>query len=950
MRRRPELAMFRKSVAALAPALAFAAAGLLAACASKPPAPKPAEAPTIGSLAGRTVEVTPDKKVPGSGEKTIAAYREFLGAARTDPQRPEAMRRLGDLEMDKADRTVNAEPAADAASPDYKGAIGLYLDFLKTYPNDPHNDRVLYQLARAYEQSGNVDESMRRLDQLVRQYPNTRFKDEAQFRRGELLFSMRDYPRAEQAYGNVLAGPSDGPFYERSLYMQGWSIYKQGRQADALNLFFRVLDGKLAGRKLEGGLQDIKGLSRADRELVEDTFRVTGLCLDSLGGAAAIDPYLAPQSGRKYESLVYEELSDNYLKAKRVKDAADTLAAFATREPAHSQAPVFRSRVIDIYKQAGFGTLALESTRQFVELYGPGGDFRRANPAAWESVQPQVKAHLTELALHYHAIAQKSRKHEDYQEAVRWYRAELESFPNDPETARNNFLLAELLFEDKQYAPAATEYEKSAYQYPAHAKSADAGYSALLAYAQLEKSAASGQLRPIQEAGIDSALKFAKAFPKDPRVGPVLTNASEKLYALNDPVRALAVAEQVVALDPPVAPAQRRTAWLVVAHTNFDQGRFDKAEHAYGEVLALTPEKDPSRGELIERVAASIYKQGEKARADGDMQAAAGHFDRVAQAAPQSTVRAAAQFDAAAARIALKDWDGAARELEDFRQRFPGHPLQAEVPAKLATIYTEKGQWPQAAAEYERIAQASGDPQVGRQASWQAAELYDKAGSKAQAAKAYERYVQKFPEPLEPAVEARYRVSKIEKAQGNAAAELGWLKAIQQADASGGAGRTDRTRYLGATAALALAEPTYDEYNKVALVEPLKQQLKLKKSRMEESLKAFQSAADYGVADVATAATFRIAEIYRDFGRAMMGSQRPKGLSKEELEQYDVLLEEQAFPFEEKAVELHELNAHHCAQGIYDEWVRKSYSALAELRPLRYGKTERSEVAIDAIR
>ena len=40
-----------------------------------------------------------------------------------------------------------------------------------------------------------------------------------------------------------------------------------------------------------------------------------------------------------------------------------------------------------------------------------------------------------------------------------------------------------------------------------------------------------------------------------------------------------------------------------------------------------------------------------------------------------------------------------------------------------------------------------------------------------------------------------------------------------------------------------------------------------------------------------------------------MDSERPKELSKVELEQYNVLLEEQAFPFEEKAIELHEVNA-----------------------------------------
>ena len=113
---------------------------------------------------------------------------------------------------------------------------------------------------------------------------------------------------------------------------------------------------------------------------------------------------------------------------------------------------------------------------------------------------------------------------------------------------------------------------------------------------------------------------------------------------------------------------------------------------------------------------------------------------------------------------------------------------------------------------------------------------------------------------------------------------------------------------------------------------------------------AYAVAADYGVADVSTAATFRIATVYRDFGKALMVSERPKKLTRVELEQYNVLLEEQAFPFEEKATELHEVNARRAATGVYDKWVQSSFDALRELRPVRYGKVERSEGVVDAIR
>jgi tetratricopeptide (TPR) repeat protein len=58
-----------------------------------------------------------------------------------------------------------------------------------------------------------------------------------------------------------------------------------------------------------------------------------------------------------------------------------------------------------------------------------------------------------------------------------------------------------------------------------------------------------------------------------------------------------------------------------------------------------------------------------------------------------------------------------------------------------------------------------------------------------------------------------------------------------------------------------------------------------------------------------------------------------------------VMLEEQAFPFEEKAIELHEGNARRAAAGIWDEWVRQSYAALAQLKPGRWARAERSDPA-----
>ena len=78
--------------------------------------------------------------------------------------------------------------------------------------------------------------------------------------------------------------------------------------------------------------------------------------------------------------------------------------------------------------------------------------------------------------------------------------------------------------------------------------------------------------------------------------------AAEKLYALHDGEQAATVAQQVLALQPPATPTQRRTAWTVLAHTAFERADFGQAERAYVEVLALLPPQDAARNAMVERL------------------------------------------------------------------------------------------------------------------------------------------------------------------------------------------------------------------------------------------------------------------------------------------------------------------------------------------------------------
>jgi hypothetical protein len=148
---------------------------------------------------------------------------------------------------------------------------------------------------------------------------------------------------------------------------------------------------------------------------------------------------------------------------------------------------------------------------------------------------------------------------------------------------------------------------------------------------------------------------------------------------------------------------------------------------------------------------------------------------------------------------------------------------------------------------------------------------------------------------------------------------------------------------------LELAEPVRERFTVVKLTQPLADSLKLKKSLMEDVIAVYTGAADYGVAEVTTAATFRLGEVYQQFSSDLMDSDRPIELDVDALEQYELLLEEQAFPFEEKAIDLYKANADRASDGVYDDWVRKSFERLAGLMPARYAKKERSEDVVTAL-
>jgi tetratricopeptide (TPR) repeat protein len=345
----------------------------------------------------------------------------------------------------------------------------------------------------------------------------------------------------------------------------------------------------------------------------------------------------------------------------------------------------------------------------------------------------------------------------------------------------------------------------------------------------------------------------------------------------------------------------------------------------------------------------TIYKQGELANAAQDYRAAADHFLRIRKAAPTSPIRAAAEYDAGAALIKLQDWAAAAAVLEAFRDQYPEHELRGEATQQIAFAHRQNGQLSRAAGEYDRIASESADPTLRGEALLVAGDLYEQSNAADRALAVYVRYVTEFPRPVEMAAETRFRIAEIHKASRDMPRYHQELEEIVRVDATAGADRTGRSRTLAARSALVLAELLYHEFAAIKLIQPFEISLQQKKLRMDAAIEAMGRLVDYEIAEVTAAATFYVAETYFEFSHALASSERPGDLGAPELAEYELALEEEAFPFEEKAIDVHEKNLELLRAGVFNVWTDRSLGKLAELMPGRYAKVELSSGFLGAI-
>ncbi|MCP4430450.1 MAG: tetratricopeptide repeat protein [Gammaproteobacteria bacterium] len=879
-----------------------------------------------------------------STEDIRKAYSEYLNNANVDEKtRLNALTRLAELEYQEGRQTVDELSDEQILSEEEKRqnrrlerTIELLSTSIRDYPAAANNDVLLYQLARAQSENGQHEESIESLTMLAEKYPHSPYYVEAQFRVAEDSFSLEDYTAAEYAYSEVIVSPGNDIFLEKSIFKRGWARFKQEYYSDAIEDFIEAVLNHNFDTSYEA-------LDTADKNQIDEYIRAIALSFTYQDDSNKLAEYLKSRPEFSYSFHIYQKITDLFLKQERFSDAVDIQNQFIHHFKNSEDIPYAYLRKIEIWKDSGFNQQIYAAIEGFYLNFNPDSGYwvtRNENSKVNRVIRRSLREYIVLMTGYFHNRYQSTKQNVDYQQADNWYRRYFKYYSAYARQDNTFFLYGELLSEGKNQRDALNYYELAAFdnEQILHKESA---YAAIVLSNQLFNSSKDGALL---DKYILYTKHFCRQFADDNRGYQISLHAAEQAYLNKQYRNAIELSDLSLENNKNTSEYQ---AMRIKASSYFNLKQYETAETLYTAVLANGKLSKAQRQQYRSNLALSIYRMAEASARDNDIARAIHHFSRISTIVASTAVASTGLYDAIALNMQHKQWKDAISLIQRFQKLYPRHKYRVDVSKKLSTAYLSSNQGIKAAAEFEKIARIDNDLAVKAAAQWKAAQLYEEKGKLKAAIQAYKSYASSFRKPYDRQLGAMEKVASLYALTGSHKTSRHWFSKIIKSDSRVlNNVRSDSSRLIASNAYLSLARHGKNQFDSLKLTLPLKKTLRRKKTAMQSAVRLFGKASLNKIYDVTTEATYSIASIYQDFSRALLDSDRPSSLNEEELDQYEILLEDQAFPFEDKSIEFFEINLARIREGLYNDWIEKSYLELKKLFPVRYDRQPKIDIFV----
>jgi TolA-binding protein len=678
-------------------------------------------------------------------------------------------------ETETAPRALYAASTVLVGEGDWAAAAERFERLARGYPDSPQNAEAGLGLAEAYARLGRFDEAAA---EAARRLPSLTDDDRV---RGHLLLgdALFRLGRGDEAREHFLAVPQEGPYGRRARFGLARLAYDEGDFTAAAEGFAAVREGTpepadgaqddaLAHEAtyFEGlALKQLGDLGEAERRLeAANARRPTGAYAD----AALLELGILRFERRDHEgaATAFRALIDTYGSSPYAGEAArmlgESYAALGDTERARE--------AYELAERLGTADPSLGTEVAFMEAYGlfREGRYSEAVPALLAVVEDDPRGPRAGEALFWAGEAAFQAR--EYGRAEDLLGRHLRDYPDHRQADAARYVLAWTHFKRRDYASAASAFERFLSAYTRSAESVPYYADALLrlgdAYYALRRfDEAIAVYNRVATAtpdrqGFDYALfqigqahaaagRTAEAFAAYDRVlgefpaSPIRPQARYArgflLFNQGDYDGAIAEYQRVVQEHPdsPIAPK----ALYGIGDAHYNAGRLEEAVVAYRQVLSRYPDS-PFVANAIEGLEYALEGLGR-----GD------ELDDILAAYEATNPDPAAQDRVRLRQAELLyengDFEGAVTALEAFVQEARDPALIPPALLTLGNAYTALGRFEDAAGAFRRLADGHPDSPLRPEAVLRLGETLLEAGDAAGAAAALADYERRFPDDAE---------------------------------------------------------------------------------------------------------------------------------------------------------------------------------------------------------
>ena len=872
---------------------------------------------------------------------------------------------------------------------DLKEAEGLYKDLHEHFPNFGRMDLVTYLIGFAAKEDNREDEAMKDFQEVIARFPRSPLYGDAWMMVGEHHFSAAKWAEAKDAYGHI---PDDAATSDLATFKIAWCEWKLGDTTQAAKDFKRVLDKAVEAERNGTEAQRRRSASLRDEAL---EYLVVVFTEDRSISAKEVFDFLASIGGEQYSRDVLIKVAESYGGQAEWDRSNEAYRFLIKMDPESIKAADYQRDIIANWNSALDLDRAQEEIGVLLQGYGPN--------TAWAKAQKNREALARSLdvteelvrvtATNIHGEAQRREKTDKkvdqnlYRRAATAYENYLAAFGTGKGASEKaveiRYLRADILyFKLGKLEEAGDEYLAVGKTAPVGKYHKDALKNAMDAFekARPKDTAGKRQLYAVDKKFGEAIDLFATLFPADPSIVGVLFKNGQMFYdygEFDEAIKRFGVIVTKYPNDPNAGAAGDR----ILSALNKAQD-YENIE-TWARKLKTAPSfaaKD-QQDRLAKLIVESIQHSGDKYAEAGKYEQAATFYLRVPKETMDQRVAAtsmmnagvmyekaklpekaadiylelAEKFGGAAADVAEKAafsagvvyekiiyYDRAAKAYELVIKNFNKGAKAPDALFNAAVLRQALGQNKEAIAHYEEYAKKYRERKDAPDVAFNIGVVYESSGDEGHAYAAYADYTRVYRSTGKRLVEAYTRSGKMSLRLGQLRrAKDDFLTAQKLWKAAAGKDKADGKPWA-AEARYNEGELIFREYEKVTLdVKPnqLEKALKAKTKLLAEAEKIYTSVVDYNDLKWATAALFRVGQVYDGFAEALAtaGNKPPAGLTPDQIQAYQDGINGYVVQIQDKAVELFSTGYQKAIQmQVYDEYTAKIREALGRLAAKKF--------------